>query len=63
MDEIVKSYLFSGDEAHPSDEWSYIFELAAARNIAVTSSSTRENQVGWGQLPIIYGEELHHEEI
>lgn len=63
MDEIVKSYLFAEDEAHSSDEWSYIFELAAARNIAVTSSSTCENQISWGQLPIIYGEELHHEEI
>lgn len=63
MDEIVKSYLFAEGEEQPRDEWSYIFDLVTARNIAATSSSTRENQVSWGQLPIIYGEELHHEEI
>lgn len=62
MDESVLSYLGIDNERLP-DTWSYIFELAKARNIAATSSSTRENQISWGSLSILEGEEHHHEEI
>ena len=60
MDESVLSYLGIENE-RLSDTWSYIFELAKARNIAATRS--RENQISWGSLSILEGEEHHHEEI
>lgn len=63
MDESVLSYLGIKDVRLPNDNWSYILELAKARDIATNSSSTRENQLSWGRLCILEGEEQHHEEI
>lgn len=62
MEDTVLSYLELEDKG-VHDNWDELSELTRLRDIASLSSSTLENQVNWGNMPVLIGEEIHHEEI
>ena len=63
MDENVIAYLSGSTEEVKQDSWQDIRELAEIRDIAGSSSSTLENQVCWGGLPVTDGGVVHHETL
>jgi hypothetical protein len=63
MDENVIEYLSGSSGTQKIDQWQSIQELSEIREVVYSSSSTQNNQICWGCLPIIEGGEMHHETL